>query len=372
MPTALRRHVLLIESSMSTRRRHGTQRWVIGDYRFCSSKPIRVAGSDPVSPRAIRPRQGKAVPGLPFFVPAPSERRTMGKLVWIICLIGTAGAPGQTVSPEQARHTADSWLQANPLALRGRQGQDLILEIGDVERLVLDASQPSFYLIHLKPRGYILMNSDRRLRPVVAFDLSGSPDLRTPEGNALHHLLLAQGRRNAEIVAGPVPALSGWDRPPALQILGGTGAEVIGPLLATAWDQGNHYNEFCPPAAQAAKNYDGRAPTGCVATAFAQIMRYHEWPYRGAGSFTYEDTAGSITGTHTAVFSDPYEWSRMQNEYYAFGQEPDGAVQAVAELMYELGVAARMDYEAHGSASAAAELARRIRPCFLYETPVFS
>jgi hypothetical protein len=157
-----------------------------------------------------------------------------------------------------------------------------------------------------------------------------------------------------------------------LHILGGGEADVIGPLLATSWDQGNHYNESCPPAAEAAPNCDGRAPTGCVATVFAQIMKYHAWPYRGAGSFTYEDAAGSITGAHTAVFSDPYEWSRMQDEYYALGQEPDEAVRAVAELMYELGVAAGTDYETQRSSAVSMELARRMRRCFLYETPTFA
>jgi hypothetical protein len=62
----------------------------------------------------------------------------------------------------------------------------------------------------------------------------------------------------------------------------------------------------------------------------------------------------------------------MQNEYYAFGQEPDEAVHAVAELMYELGVAAKMDYEAAESTSAAVELASRMRRCFLYGTPAFA
>jgi hypothetical protein len=296
----------------------------------------------------------------------------MRTVVGIVCLICTACAWGQSISEGQAQVYVNSWLQSNPLAVRDRQVQGLVLGIGETERLTLDPSQPAFYLVHLKPQGYVIVSSDRRLRPVVYFDFAGSPDLREQEDNALYQLLLAHGRANAQIVASGAGALSAWDLPSSLQILSSAEPDVIGPLLATSWDQGNHYNEFCPSAAQAAQSSDGRAPTGCVATAFGQIMKYHEWPYRGAGSFTYADTSGSITGTHTAVFSDPYDWSHMQNEYYAFGQEPDEAVQAVAELMYELGVAARMDYEAADSTSASVELAGRMRRCFLYETPVFA
>ena len=44
--------------------------------------------------------------------------------------------------------------------------------------------------------------------------------------------------------------------------------EQIGPLMQTTWGQGSPYNSFTP----------SNTPTGCVAVATAQIMRYHEWP----------------------------------------------------------------------------------------------
>jgi hypothetical protein len=294
----------------------------------------------------------------------------MKRLIWIICVICTVGARGQEVSQTDVQVYAASWLQSNPLAIRYRHVQGHGLEVGPIERLIVDLSLPPFDLVHLIPRGYLVMNGDRRLRPVVYFDLSENLDLGDPEENALYQLLCAHGRRNARTLASGAPALTAWEASSSLQVLGSE--EVIGPLLATSWDQGNYYNEDCPPAPAGPDSSGGRAPAGCLATAFAQIMKYHQWPYRGAGSFTYEDISGSITGTHTAVFSDPYEWSRMQNEYYAFGREPEEAVQAVAELMYELGVAARMDYEADSSTSATAELTGRLRQHFLYETPVLT
>ncbi|MCL5279977.1 MAG: C10 family peptidase [Planctomycetes bacterium] len=296
----------------------------------------------------------------------------MRTVVGILGLICTTCAWGQSISEGQAQAYVHSWLRSNPLALRDRQTQGLVLEIGETERLVLDSSPPPFYVVHLKPQGYVIVSGDRRLRPVVYFDFVGSPDLGEQKDNPLYQFLLAHGRKNAQTVVSRAGALAAWDLPSALQMLGRGEPNVIGPLLATSWDQGNYYNELCPVAVQAAQSGDGRAPTGCVATAFGQVMKYHQWPYRGMGSSTYTDTSGSITGTHTAVFSDPYDWSHMQNEYYAFGQEPDEAVHAVAELMYELGVAANMDYEAAESTSAVAELASRMRRCFLYETPVYA
>ena len=75
----------------------------------------------------------------------------------------------------------------------------------------------------------------------------------------------------------------------------------------------------------------------------------------------HEDTEGSITSTHTASFSDPYEWWNMQNEYYAWGIEPEEAVNAISELMYELGVAAKMDYESELSTANTEELVEGFR-----------
>jgi hypothetical protein len=49
--------------------------------------------------------------------------------------------------------------------------------------------------------------------------------------------------------------------------------ETVGPLLTTTWGQYDGYNEKVKSCG------DGEnAPTGCVATAMAQVMRYYEWP----------------------------------------------------------------------------------------------
>ena len=45
-----------------------------------------------------------------------------------------------------------------------------------------------------------------------------------------------------------------------------------GPLMTTEWDQGCYYNSQITTAG----NFCGRAPTGCVATSIAQILKYHD------------------------------------------------------------------------------------------------
>ncbi|EOG6905648.1 C10 family peptidase [Flavobacterium psychrophilum] len=49
-----------------------------------------------------------------------------------------------------------------------------------------------------------------------------------------------------------------------------------GPLLTTTWDQGSTYNNLTPMVCP--NSSGGRAPTGCIATAMAQIMKYWHKP----------------------------------------------------------------------------------------------
>ena len=52
--------------------------------------------------------------------------------------------------------------------------------------------------------------------------------------------------------------------------------KVVKPLVQTSWGQGHPYNQ------KTGYNY-----TGCVATAIAQVMKYHEWPVQGQGENEY-------------------------------------------------------------------------------------
>lgn len=128
-----------------------------------------------------------------------------------------------------------------------------------------------------------------------------------------------------------------------------------GPLLTTSWHQFAPYNDFCP------EGDGGRCLVGCVATAAAQIMNYHEWPPAGFGEFSYwwegdSSCGGSSPGeTLSAVFRDDYDWAGMPDD--GAHLDPGGGLgrglnggpsgrdaAAVAELCYEVGVSVGMWY----------------------------
>lgn len=126
----------------------------------------------------------------------------------------------------------------------------------------------------------------------------------------------------------------------------------VGPLLADIeWGQGEPYNLLVPTYDYG--GYKSHYPTGCVATAIAQVMRYHQWPERGRGSHSY-DWAGR---TLSSNFDHAYRWNLMlpRYEYYDYanrkGNFTEEQAQEVAQLMYDVGVAVDMIYDIGGSGS---------------------
>jgi hypothetical protein len=110
-------------------------------------------------------------------------------------------------------------------------------------------------------------------------------------------------------------------------------AYSVGPLLSTAWDQDTPYNLFTPSTAACANTL-----TGCVATAWAQLMHYWRWPIQGQGSHSYEWQGQTLS----VAFDVAYDWVNMPDTLTPTSSQDEK--EAVAQLMYHLGVAAERDY----------------------------
>lgn len=112
------------------------------------------------------------------------------------------------------------------------------------------------------------------------------------------------------------------------------GEIVVAPLIKTQWDQLSPYNQLIP----------GSYPTGCVATAMAQIMRYWKYPRRGVGQRSYVANNTTFSADFEKI---TYNWGLMPNKISA----ASSAVQktSIATIMYHCGVASRMTYGSDGS-----------------------
>ncbi|MBN2703620.1 MAG: C10 family peptidase [Pontiellaceae bacterium] len=261
---------------------------------------------------------------------------------------------GTPLSVDDAVARATVWMGSNPIM---SAATNRVVASAD---MFPEADGYQVYLVHLEPSGYLVLNSDDRFPLVVSCSVDSTIDLSGGDQNAFRAMLL-QLVEQAETALlqpesdAPEPTLPNM-RTPREKV-------IYGPLLDTVWSQLDPYNRLCPILPS---GYE-RAPTGCGQTAVAQLMRYYSWPCRGRGSHTYTDLDGSFTGTYSADFSDPYEWGNMRTTYSIANGATVAEKNAVAELMYELGVAVEADYEIDTTTSSLVDAIKILREHFYYE-----
>lgn len=248
-----------------------------------------------------------------------------------------------TLTSEQIVTRAREWMAGHPVmapaAARG---------VKAVTAFPPDADA-CVYVVELEPNGYLVMNSDVRLTPVIAFDEASTVDLSDTPENAFRGLLASYTAKLPDTLRA-LPA----DAPPvALRSFSAQSTQTYGPYLTTSWNQTHPYNLYVPAVPEGStglsSGYGGRAPVGCVSIVYSQIMYYHRWPVRASGSYTYTDSVGEITGTHTADFSEPYEWAVMKNSYDPQQSAPQPGDTAVASLIYRMAVASEANFEPRGT-----------------------
>jgi hypothetical protein len=98
-------------------------------------------------------------------------------------------------------------------------------------------------------------------------------------------------------------------------------------------------------------------PTGCVATAMAQIMKYHAYPTHGYSSHSYAMGSANF-GTTT------YAWSSMPNQLVSGSTSTQKT--AVATLMFHCGVSVDMNYGASGSGAYTQDAELALKKYFVY------
>lgn len=130
---------------------------------------------------------------------------------------------------------------------------------------------------------------------------------------------------------------------------------AIEPLVATRWDQSAPYNDDCPM-------YEGsRSVTGCVATAMAQTMKYHNWPKTGKGENSYSWNNSTLSLDFSTI---TFDWDNMADTYSSSSTAAQN--KAVAELMYACGVSVNMDYTSSESGAASVYIAPALYNYFGY------
>jgi len=207
---------------------------------------------------------------------------------------------------------------------------------------------------------FVVMAADDRVQPILGYSLTCSFGSEDMPDNMRAWLQgyddEIQAAIDHRVSASPETARQWHDLENGVR--GPRAVTVVGPLIPTRWNQNKYYNDLCPLVSDGP---NGHAYTGCVATAMAQIMKYHNYPSHGIGTHSYswhDQTLSADFGANT------YDWEHM-NPYYQYYYDDNGVYQglstpsaeeltAVATLMYHCGVSVDMNYGGSGTGGSAA------------------
>ena len=289
----------------------------------------------------------------------------LGIFCVIVKVLGAA-----EVTPEMASRAVKNWR-----ATRDVFGCRFGGQVAAARRC--EFGEAKFNVVQLEGGGFVVTSADTEVRPILFF--CDGEDLDEDPRNPLFALLkqdmrraAASNRKGRATLASIAPAGGGADAEEGTsrhvnerqwaELL--TEASVarlsairtpsdirVDKLVQSAWSQStvgssgwfsskkNVYNYYTP------NNY----VCGCVATAMAQIMRYHQFPTASLPQFSNPYCSVGGTDTELTSMGGTYDWANMP-------LSPSSSIttaqqQAIGKLCYDAGVAVSMSYGKDGSGS---------------------
>lgn len=179
-------------------------------------------------------------------------------------------------------------------------------------------------------KGFVIISGDDRAKKILGYSDKGNFDFANmpPQLSAL-----------LEQYAESLKNLSGDSADPSWNEKVYTSNNESGVLLETAnWGQDYPYNAQCPV-------FDGvHAPTGCIATAMAIVMKYHNWPKVGKRENHYRLTLDGPEDQFHFDFSNYHpRWELIKDTYDA-SETGDETIKAISDLMMAAGIASHTNY----------------------------
>lgn len=249
-----------------------------------------------------------------------------------IALMAT-GAQAQTITAEQAKEIANSFFsngKQKSAAVRSTTATSLKKSADS--RILSNGSSneaPTFHILTpASGKGFVIVSGEEIENPIIGYSFEGTIDTNNlPVGfvaymtdiDAQIKALRKYNAENPQKVAAARSAMQKTNYNATTM-----GNKVY--LETASWGQDYPFNTQCFTSYNGSTN----ALTGCVPTAYAIIMRYHEWPQVGTGTL-YNCQAP----TYVEITDRTYDYSKMPLVYD--GNWSTEQINEVAKLMSHLG-----------------------------------
>ncbi len=289
-------------------------------------------------------------------------------LFFVFSALAPSGLAAPTTKND-ADKAIKTWLKTTERPLNTKLSKEIvdIKEYKNKEGVVLH------YVVNLKPEGFVVMSADDLIEPIIAFSPFGTFEPSNPLyeivqidlSDRLKKLKDLEAKAKAEkkeLTPSGVHKKSKtkWKQliDDAVQVGALIDEKISDPTVAAAlpdsiddlrvdalvkskWSQGGEggspcYNYYTP----------SYCVSGCMATAYAQVMRYHQWPTTGVAVVTRSLSVNGVTTPCTTRGGNgsggPYDWANMT-------LDPDASItlvqrQAIGALMSDAGIFLGMGY----------------------------
>lgn len=277
------------------------------------------------------------------------------------------------------------WLAADPEPLGAALGR----RVTAVETFADGQGEPAYYVVYLQPSGFVIVSADDLVEPIVGFADDGTyePSAENPlgalvTGDLNGRIAAARGtfspmavtvqpavtetQKKWSFLAGIADASEGGFAPMGLLSI----SDVrVPPLIASRWGQTSVAGRYC-------FNYytPNHYPCGCVATALAQLMRYHQWPSSRTGigvrqfQIIVDDAFQQASTRGGDGNGGPYRWPLMLDAPNAGATAEQ--LEAIGAICYDAGIASEMEYTAQGSGTTLPQAGTALLDTFLFANAI--
>ena len=225
----------------------------------------------------------------------------------------------------------------------------------------LDATTPALYIFNAaENKGFVLVSAEDKARTILGYADNGKFEADNIPANMAFWLRM-YAEELASISNQSLPA-NGLTTLQVLNSIDPAHYPTVEPLLdGVIWGQTAPFNNLCPTVS----GY--KTPTGCAATAIAQIMYKHQYPVQGKGSYSYKTNSYKVS--MSADFgATSYDWANMLPDYS--GSYSDEQATAVATLMLHAGISMDMDYTPSISGAIGANAMKALTTYFGYDADI--
>ena len=256
----------------------------------------------------------------------------------------------------QAQSTARDFLAARGVSLNATA------PVHKAMRKAAAEASAAYYVFNAADgQGYVIVSGDDRTEPILGYVDRGSYDESSMPEN-MRAWLEGYARQIEQLDQMGVKAGMRAPRRAAEQA-----RKSVAPMLTSRWGQYAPYNNYTP-------QYGGsHNPTGCGATALAQVLYYHREQSKAQGITTLQETTSTYTISWGTGFNpapqqqkgSPIDWDNMIDDYKAGATSAQK--EAVAKLMIYCGAAIKMGYSNNGSGSLPEDVPAAVVKYFGYD-----